>query len=251
MFVHGLSSLKQFLIPIRLELSGLNYKLAISKYGIINGMVLPVILFANFFINSFSTLLIPEYSRLLAGKNFNRMKVICLKIFEFIFVFSILICGIFLFFSNDISYLIYKNIEIGIYFKIFSPLILFMYIDSIIDSMLKGINCQVGSMIINICDLLLTIILIYFIVPIYGLSGYILSIFISEIFNFTFSFLLLKNKLKFKFNIYLFLIKPIFILLISFTLTLPFSLPYCLNIILFISLYILLYFISLKKVTFF
>lgn len=32
----GLSSLKQFLIPIRLELSGISYSLAVSNYGLIN-----------------------------------------------------------------------------------------------------------------------------------------------------------------------------------------------------------------------
>ena len=32
----GLSSLKQFLIPIRLELSGISYSLAVSKYGLIS-----------------------------------------------------------------------------------------------------------------------------------------------------------------------------------------------------------------------
>ena len=44
----GLSSLKHFLIPIRLQASGLNYSLAISKYGLINGMVMPVLMFASF-----------------------------------------------------------------------------------------------------------------------------------------------------------------------------------------------------------
>ena len=234
------------MIPLRLKLSGLNYTVAISKYGLINGMVFPVILFANFFISSFSTLLIPEYSRLLAGKNYNRMKQVCLKIFEYIFNFSIMLFGVFLFFANDISYLIYKNIEIGKFFKIFSSLIIFMYIDSIIDSLLKGINCQVGSMIINILDLIFTILIIYFIVPIYGLNGYIFSIFLSEIFNFTCSFLLLKTKLKFKFDIYLFLIKPFFILLISFFISKLFILPYFIKILLFILLYISL-FLLLRK----
>ena len=124
----GLSSLKHFLIPIRLQASGLNYTLAISKYGLINGMVMPVLMFASFFVTSFSGLLVPEYARLLAGKNFNRMKTVCSKIFTITFSFSFLIAGIFLFFSNELSLLIYKNLEIAIYLKIFSLLIIFMYI---------------------------------------------------------------------------------------------------------------------------
>ena len=164
----GLSSLKHFLIPIRLQASGLNYSLAISKYGLINGMVMPVLMFASFFVTSFSGLLVPEYARLLAGKNFNRMKTVCSKIFTITFSFSFLIAGIFLFFSNELSLLIYKNLEIAIYLKIFSLLIIFMYIDNVIDGILKGVGSQFGVMVINICDLLITICIIYFVVPFLG-----------------------------------------------------------------------------------
>ncbi len=215
----GLSSLKQFLIPHMLELSGLNYSLAISSYGLINGMVLPILLFGNFFINSFSTLLVPEYSRLLAGKNYIRMKTICSNIFEYIFAFSFLLFGIFMCFPNEISLLVYKNIEIGKFIKIFSPLIIFIYIDNVIDNILKGINAQLGVMLINIFDLVITILIICFIVPIYGLNGYIFSIFVSEIFNFIFSYLLLKRKINFKFNMYLFLVKPCLSILLSLLIT--------------------------------
>ena len=68
-----------------------------------------------------------------------------------------------------------------------------MYIDNIIDGILKGVGSQFGVMVINICDLLITICIICFIIPILGTNGYIFSIFVSEIFNFTISFLLLKN----------------------------------------------------------
>mgnify|MGYP003036285941 FL=1 len=212
----GLSSLKHFLIPIRLQASGLNYSLAISKYGLINGMVMPVLMFASFFVTSFSGLLVPEYARLLAGKNFNRMKTVCSKIFTITFSFSFLIAGIFLFFSNELSLLIYKNLEIAIYLKIFSLLIIFMYIDNVIDGILKGVGSQFGVLVINICDLLITIFIIYFVVPFLGTNGYIFSIFVSEIFNFTASFILLKNKINFSFDFFNCCIKPVFVAFLSF-----------------------------------
>lgn len=249
----GLSSLKQFLIPFRLQASGLNYSLAISKYGLINGMVMPVLLFCSFFINSFSGLLVPEYSRLLAGKNFNRMKSVCYKIFAITFSFSFLIAGVFLFFSNEVSLLVYKNLEIAIYLKIFSFLIIFMYIDNIIDGILKGINSQFGVMIINICDLLITICIIYFIVPIYGINGYVFSIFISEIFNFTASFILLKKKLIINFDFLNFCIKPFIICLFSYFITmfLPINFQNIqANYILKISTFTILYLLIFAKINY-
>ena len=87
------------------------------------------------------------------------MKTVCSKIFTITFSFSFLIAGIFLFFSNELSLLIYKNLEIAIYLKIFSLLIIFMYIDNVIDGILKGVGSQFGVLVINICDLLITILL--------------------------------------------------------------------------------------------
>lgn len=250
----GLSSLKHFLIPIRLQASGLNYSLAISKYGLINGMVMPVLMFASFFVTSFSGLLVPEYARLLAGKNFNRMKTVCSKIFTITFSFSFLIAGIFLFFSNELSLLIYKNLEIAIYLKIFSLLIIFMYIDNVIDGILKGVGSQFGVMVINICDLLITICIIYFVVPFLGTNGYIFSIFVSEIFNFTASFILLKNKINFSFDFFNCCIKPAFAAFLSFfiSLILPISfnliwLNYITKIFLFALIYIALMFLGTEE----
>lgn len=216
----GLSSLKQFLIPARLQVSGLNYSLAVSKYGLINGMVMPILLFASFFINSFSSLLIPEYSRLQAGKNFNRMKTVSNKIFEFTFMFSFLVSGVFLFFANEISLVVYQNLETAKYIRILAPLVVFMYIDTIIDGILKGINSQFGVMCINIFDLIITILIIYFTVPVLGINGYILSIFISEIFNFISSYLLLRKKIDCKLNFLNLCLKPFIIVIISYFLSL-------------------------------
>lgn len=194
----GLSTLKQFLIPSRLVLFGLSYSLALSEYGKINGMTMAVLMFPNVFIMSFSNLLIPEFSSLIAKQYKKRIVEICQKAFLATSLFSIAIGMIFFFFANDISLIVFHNLECGKYIKILSPLILFMYADSIIDSMLKGLNKQFGVMVCNILDLILTIAVIYFLVPSLGLTGYLLAIMISEIFNFCVSFFQLHFATGFK-----------------------------------------------------
>ena len=56
---------------------------------------MPVIMFANVLIGSFSGLLVPEFSRLLAGKNYNRLKTVCDTIFKITFIFSICVTAIY------------------------------------------------------------------------------------------------------------------------------------------------------------
>ena len=70
----GLSTFKQLIIPSKLEQSGINCSESLSKYGIINGMALPIIMFPDILVKSFASLLIPEFSRYNAKKDYKRIK---------------------------------------------------------------------------------------------------------------------------------------------------------------------------------
>lgn len=179
----GLASLKQLLIPFSLEKSGMSCEKSISEYGIISGMAMPILLFPEVIINSFSSLLVPEFSTYYAKNQNSQINYAIDKIFHITFLFSIATIGVFVCHSNTLSLIIYENIEIAYYFKILCPLIFFMYLDSIVDSILKGLDKQVGVMFCNILDLVVSISCIYFVVPIFGINGYLFVIFLSEILN--------------------------------------------------------------------
>lgn len=138
----GLSTLKQLIIPTQLEKSGISCNKALSQYGIINGMVIPVITFPTVLTDSYSMLLIPEFSTYIAQKNYKAINYITNKIFKITCAFSICVCSIFLIFSNELGLAIYNNLETGYFFKLLSPLVFFMYMDHIIDCILKGLNKQ-------------------------------------------------------------------------------------------------------------
>lgn len=209
----GLSTLKQFIIPSRLILFGLPYSIALSEYGKINGMTMSILLFPNVFITSFSGLLIPEFASLLAKQYKKRILEICKKVFFATSIFSICISIIFFLFSNEISILVFENLECAKYIRILSPLILFMYPDNILDRMLKGLDKQFNVMICNILDLALTICILYFLLPTLGIMGYLLSIIISEIFNFCISYFQLYRATGFKMSIPLMFCYLLFMLL--------------------------------------
>ena len=192
----GLSTLKEFIVPNRLVLFGLPYTLALSEYGRVTGMAMPVIMFPIVFISSFSSLLIPEFSSLLAKGYKKRILDVSHKIFIIASIFSLFITIIFILFANNISFVIYQNLECARYIRILSPLILLMYLDNIIDNMLKGLNRQFKVMLCNIYDLIITITLLYFLLPILGMDGFIICIYVSEIFNFIVSYLELRKATK-------------------------------------------------------
>lgn len=183
----GLTTLKQLIIPSSLEKSGIKASASLASYGIINGMALPIIMFPDILVKSFASLLIPEFARYNTKKDYSRTKQMT-KILLFLIGISAILLSIFIYvFSNQLAVWIYEDITVAHYIRILAPLATFIYIDTVVDSVLRGLDAQVGVMIINIFDLIISVSFIYFAVPKLGLLGYIISIYMSELLNFTIS----------------------------------------------------------------
>lgn len=105
----GLLTLKQLIIPSSLEKSGMNSGTSLSNYGIINGMVLPIILFPDIIVKTFSSLLIPEFARYHAKKDYERIKQISTILLSCILGASILLCIFIVIFSSALGEFIYKD----------------------------------------------------------------------------------------------------------------------------------------------
>lgn len=183
----GLSTIKQLIIPSSLQRSGMNASNSLISYGIVNGMAMPIIMFPVLLITSFSGLLIPEFSRYYAQGRYKKIRSVSSIILISTLIFSVLVTILIFTFSYKLSNLIYHKTEIAKYLRILAPLIIIMYLDIVIDAILKGLDAQVDVMIVNVFDCVVSIGFIYFLVPILGFSGYIISIFISEVIDFTLS----------------------------------------------------------------
>lgn len=179
----GLSTIEHTLIPKGLRKNGSNQKEALSAYGTVHGMVLPLIFFPSSVLQAFSSLLIPEFT--MHAKE-NRTKTISSLIEKTLYltlVFSIGTSGIMFFFADEIGMSIYKKSEVSYFLKILSPLVAIMYADGVVDAILKGLNQQVYSMGYNIIDSALAIVMLTFLLPEKGIEGYIITIYVTEMVN--------------------------------------------------------------------
>ena len=118
--------------------------------------------------------------------------------------------GVFWCFSEELSSSIYSEADVSIFIKVLSPLIVLMYIDNVVDGILKGLDKQVAVMGINILDLFTSITFIYFLLPIQGIKGYIVVLFISEILNGLVSLFLLIKETNIKLDFANWILKPCF-----------------------------------------
>ena len=195
-----LLSVEHSIIPKRLVQRGNTESEALSSYGYLHGMALPIILFPMTPLSSFSGLLVPEFAESEAANDRAGMERIASEAFSKTLLYAS-VCAVYLYiFAEELGYVIYSSYEAGHFIAILSAVIPIMYLDHVTDAMLKGIGEQVFSMWVNIADSFLSVILVFVLIPIFDISGYAIVIIVMEVFNFTLSFLRLRRRIRFKIN---------------------------------------------------
>lgn len=179
----GLLSLQHILIPEGLRNSGSTHTAALIAYGSIQSMALPVILYPAALISSFSGLLVPELAEANVQKGQRHISYMIGRVWSLSMIFSIGVAGVLICFSGEIGNALYPGTEAGDYIRILAPLIPIMYVDTATDAMMKGLGEQVFSMKINIADALVSVVLVWLLIPRYGIDGYVATIYFSECFN--------------------------------------------------------------------
>ena len=179
----ALVTLKQVLIPSGLEKSGLSYDESIAQYGLIGGMVMPVLMFPSVLLSAVSTLLIPEVSERYVQHRNRQIQHMLARIFKITLLFSICVAGVLLAFAEPLSLWLYGSTQAAFYIRLLAPLVVIMYFDEIVDAILKGLNEQVRVVGINILDTLVGICMIQTLLPAQGIQGYVLVIFVTETLN--------------------------------------------------------------------
>lgn len=210
----GLVTLKNLLVPVQLGKYGASNGDALSTFGLLHGVVLPVIFFPASFLSAFANLIVPELAECRAlcqdiSSN-RRVHYLVGRMFQMTLLFSICVAGIFFFFSEEISQAVCKEPLAGEYLRIFAVLIPVMYMDTMVDSMLKGLGEQVSSMRYNIIDAMVCVVLVIVLLPRYGAKGYVMVIVVSELLNFALSAGRLIRVTRFHVNLLQFVIKPVF-----------------------------------------
>ena len=183
----GLLTLQHILIPRGLKQSGSSWESALTSYGILHSMVLPVVLFPSAFISSFSGLLVPEVAESVAAGDSPRVARLAERIITPALIFSFGVAGIMTCYGYELGEIICGSREAGLYVRVLAPLIPIMYVDSSVDAFLKGMGEHVYSMNVNILDALVSVILVWLLLPRMGLRGYVVAIYVTETLNTTLS----------------------------------------------------------------
>lgn len=190
-----LQSLEAVWLPKQLCAFGLSNSRALSVYGVLTGMALPLILFPQAMTGSIAVLLLPYVSEADAKGNPKRIAraidtstVFCV-LMGFGAALFFYLCGPFL---GD---LLFQSEEAGLFIRSLSFMCPFLYLGSLLTSILNGLNKAAHAFFINVAALCIRLFCVFLFVPHFGIKGYLWSLPASQIAHCLLNFLALKKYL--------------------------------------------------------
>jgi len=176
-----LRTVENLLVPNCLTQYSSSREKALSEFGMLKGMAMPVLFFPSSFLSALSILLIPEISEVNALRQtakLNRTVTLALQICT---TMSLLAGGLFTIFSKDLGMLLYKSPEVGFYILVLGPIMPFIYFENIVDGILKGLNQQVSTLRYNVIDSVSRISMILALVPLRGMQAFLFVMLFSNL----------------------------------------------------------------------
>lgn len=187
MLISSLSAAEHIMIPVMLGFGGLDDKSSMEVFGRLTGMVLPLILFPSLVTNSLATTLVPAISESISLKNFRAVNHRISKSIQITFVLGIIFTALFITYSDEIGTLVYRREKTGDLISMMSFSCVFVYLQQTLTGVLNGLGKQ-GVLLRNtIIGSILRIGAVCFLIPIFGIMGYIfvftISLVIAESLN--------------------------------------------------------------------
>ncbi len=183
LFRASLNTVYNILVPVGLRKSGQSSDRSLAAYGTVQGMALPILLYPSAVMGVLSMQLVPEIAQLRAQDKKREIAYITGRIMRFALLFSITCAGILFFFSAELSDLIFRTDDAAPFIRALAPLIPVMYLDTVTDGILKGLDLQLKVLAIGIVDSLVSLLCIYVLLPPFAITGYIVTIYAGECIN--------------------------------------------------------------------
>ncbi len=193
--VNLFASIETIMLPHSLEKYGLSSSNALSLYGVLCGMVLPLLLFPNALTGSVSVILLPAVSEADEKKQTKRIRSMANKTFFFCFGLGIVCMFFFLLCGKFLGQMMFHSEIAGEYIVKLSFICPLLYLSSTLNSILNGKGKTLQCLITQVTGLLIRIVFLCFLIPLYGMNAYIMGLIVSQFVSTVISLVFLKKYL--------------------------------------------------------
>lgn len=182
----GLNTAENLIIPRRLALFAGTVN-ALADYGILHGMVFPVLMFPAAILASLADLLVAEFSRCAGHRGQVRVRYLARQGLRVSLLFGVCAGGMLFVSARPLGQLLYRSEAAGVYLRLYAPLVPILYLDGVVDAMCKGLGQQRANARYNLLTSLLDVTLLWLLLPRYGMGGYYFSFALTHLVNFALS----------------------------------------------------------------
>lgn len=212
-----LQGVEAALLPQQLRLFGLSSHEALSVYGTLTGMALPLILFPTAVTGALGTLLLPAVSEARALGNKNQISSTVNASFFGSIVLGIFCLAAFVLFGEDAGTLLFENELAGIFIRRMALVCPFLYLNTTLTGILHGLGRSTAVFLWNVCSFLLRLAAIILFVPGAGIDAYILALLLGQLLTSVCALVLLRRLGSLTVSIPDSVIKPGLIVIVSGT----------------------------------
>ncbi len=182
----GINTVENLMVPKRLALyPGTDAPLA--AFGLVCGMVFPVMMFPAAILFGLAELLIPELARCSAAGSRRRIRYLAHRSLRISLLYGCLFLGMAFLLAEPLCLKLYGSPDAALWLRRFSLLIPMLYCDAITDAMTKGLGQQTACVRYNILTSFLDVVFLYLLLPTCGMEGYYISFLVTHLLNFLLS----------------------------------------------------------------
>lgn len=210
-------SAEAILIPFMLVKYGLSSNSAITLYGILAGITLPVITFPSAISNSIAMMIMPTIADANVSGNKEKIKITTNFTIWFSLVTGIFCIGFFIFFGDFIGKDIFGHASAGSYIKTLSWLCPLMYMSISFGSILHGLGKTTAAFIHNMAAIIIRLLFLLLLVPFYGIKAYFWGMLLSELITVSLHLRYISKEVAVNFSPVANIIKPVIWLTLSLT----------------------------------
>ncbi len=169
----ALHTTENMLIPLAIAHYSGSYSIGLAQFGALKGMAIPLLFFPASFLNALSSLLVPEVTDTSARSDWRATRSIVGRALSITVALSVMIGGVFLIYGGLLGQVFFHSETVSMMLIVLAPITPFMYMDTIADGLLKGLDRQGKTLRNNTIDSTLRILLIAVTVPFFGIKGFL------------------------------------------------------------------------------
>ncbi len=198
MLICVLQGIEAALLPQQLMRSGLDSSGALSVYGTLTGMTMPLLLFPTAITGALGTLLLPAVSEARVLDQKHRLSKTIEISFRVSLLLGILCFNVFCLFGKDLGSLLFRSPLAGRFILNLAWLCPFLYLNTTLVSVLHGLGKTFAVSLQNSIGFAVRLAAVVLLVPSQGIDGYFLGLFASQLLIFTATLITLHRNAPFR-----------------------------------------------------